>query len=401
MRAKERLESILRSVDDISARLSCVVEDTTLSMAVHGLYAAALPLVGDVRASLLLQALISNESERTISDVDDLIRAIDATRKQIDYVSAMRTISRVEKFMSGDIEDESVDVPAELRRAAGLLADRGRCKVDTYRMRGDNARNLPDANAYDESYATGTVFDSWCITGPGDLCVILAPPGVGKTTALVHVGGHTALRDLGTVFHFSLEMSMLSIVKKYINSIRYTDQKINVYYAPPSSMTVQRIQDIVENELSASSGRPACIIVDHISHLSPPAGGTGGMSKYDRMSENVLLLKALAHTFKCPVWTASQPQRGSTRDMRSVPSSGTGGYVLGMQDVAECWAIPQVADTIISINQTDAEREADPVLCRLHAAKVRNPKPNRYRVHTVQSTIDYAHCNYTAEHRLI
>lgn len=401
MKISDRVQAIVRSIDELSRELSSLACDTNLVVAVHGLYSSAVAVVGDERAVMLLASISSQDTARDIRSTGDLLQRIAAIKSQIDMVIAMKTVSRVERHLSGAVVNETLDVSSELRSALNMLSDHSGCSVDSYRMRRESVRDLsPEEMKYSMDFATGTVFDSWSILGAGELGVILAPPAVGKTTALVHIGAQMAMKSIGVVHHFSLEMGMLSIVGKYTRSIDYDDQKINVYYAPPASMTVQRIRQIVESESATTGDTPAVVIVDHISHLGNPTGGNA-MSKYDKMSENVLLLKGLAHDLKCPVWTASQPQRGSTRDMRSVSSSNSGGYVLGMQDVAECWAIPQVADTLISLNQTDAERECTPPKCRAHAAKIRNPKPDQMRMHTVQTCVDYARCSFLPEYQLV
>lgn len=390
MKIKQRAECVIASIEEIAESLKSVVEDSNLVVSAHGLYIRALPVVGESRVGCLVEAL-SHEGQRTISDTSEIVQKIEAVKKQVDYINAMQLVNKVSRGMAGNDDIDPIDVVAELKRSVSLLSVESGCKVDAFRMRGQETIKLVEEHSYDDKFRTHTAFDAWSFTGAGELAVLLAPPGVGKTTALVHIGANLANQNSGTVYHFSLEMGMVSIVKKYTSSINYTDQKINVYYAPPGAMTVSRILETVKNDINVTGENPACVIVDHISHLAP-SSGYAASSKFDKMSENVLQLKAIAHELNCPVWSASQPQRGATRDMRSVPASGTGGYVLGMQDIAECWAIPQVADTIISLNQTETEREQDPVMVRIHAAKIRNPRPNAVRIHTIPATIDYARC---------
>jgi len=395
MRIKQRAELVVGAIAEIAQEVEGVVEDTALTTAAHGLYVHALPVVGETRVQCLMDAL-ANEGDRAIVETAAIVEKIDAVKRQVDFIAAMQVVNKVRSSLVGGEGAENLDVVAELKRGATLLSTESGCKVDQFRMQGEETLRFVEENAHDDRFRTGTVFDTWSHTGGGELSVLLAPPGVGKTTALVHIGGALADMRVGTVHHFSLEMSIASIVRKYTETIDYTDQRINVSYASPGAMTASRILESVQNECSATGERPACVIVDHISHLASEPG-MAAANKFDRMSESVLKLKAMAHELDCPVWTAAQPQRGATRDMRSVPASGTGGYVLGMQDVAECWAIPQVADAIISLNQTEVEREEEPPSVRVHAAKIRNPRPNALRLLTIPATIDYARCRLESD----
>ena len=260
--------------------------------------------------------------------------------------------------------------------------------------------------------ATGTVFDEWMRLGPGELGVILAPPGVGKTTALVNIGGGFLEQDGGVLLHFSEELSKAAVTKKYLRrlGINYeTCAEHSVYDLVTSKMAELKGTIIVESHPSGTSTvpyisrrveallrensimeQPRAIIVDYAALMRDKIDG----SRYDMLSSIIVKLRQMAGEFGCPVWTATQPQRSPARDSRSAISVNDVRVlpVLGMADVAECWAIPQVTDYLISLNQTDAEREADPSIVRVYPAKIREPNDETCKPRVAKYAIRYSTC---------
>jgi hypothetical protein len=396
MNIKQRFARILTSVSELANTVGNAVVDPALASSVYEFYEVALPVVGDERLKPLLNSLTC-KGERKVEDTAAITGYIASLKAQVLMVAASKVVSTAHKALVDGDPSELAQVVNNLTRASSMLdVKKAAATVERVSLSKDTIASLPP-NKYDYTYRTGTVFDSWATVGSGELGVILAPPSVGKTTALVQIGRALAQKPaLGVVYHFTLEMSVRSIIAKYLAGWDYNNEKVNIIHASAGSIGVDFIDSVIETDLLNSKAKAACIIVDHLIHLATPNTNRSG-SKYDAISENVLKIRALGNKYRCPVWTATQPQRAPVREMRSVPAAGSGGYVLGMQDVAECWAIPQVADLLTSINQTEQERENFPPIARVHAAKIRNPSPIRPHALTVETTVDYENCVFTPE----
>lgn len=267
-----------------------------------------------------------------------------------------------------------------------------------------------DRSGFPKTY---TVFDTWCVLGPGELGVILAGPSVGKTTGLVDIGAGYVTHNKGVVIHFSEEIRMSNVAMKYIRHIT------NDHTVKPSNVekAYKRIRKLIKGDIvieSHSTGtstvpyltsrverildeikydKPLAIIVDYAALLY-----SAKESRYDAISQVIIGLRKMACDFDCPIWTASQPQRAPARDIRQPPVQLDRMIdalpVLGLSDVAECWAIPQVADVVLSLNQTREEREQKIPQARLHNAKTREPLENAPVNLTIPLKCDYGTCTF-------
>ena len=249
---------------------------------------------------------------------------------------------------------------------------------------------------------TGTIFDTWMVLGPGELGVVLAGPAVGKTTALVDIGAGYIEHNHnggGVVVHFSEEMSMASVLRKYMSRFDAPDiQKLKdkgglvIESHASGTSTVPFLKSRVINLLNGR--KPLAIVVDYLAIMQ-----RGKQSGYDSLSDIVVDLRGMAGYFGCPVWTGSQPQRTAFRDFNNMNTmlKNFKPPVLGMADVAECWAIPHVSDYVVSLNQTEDEKEMDIPEVRVHGAKVRIPIDiknfdKKKLERTIKAQVDYGKC---------
>ena len=399
MTISQRVGSIVSTINQLVVTVKKTVIDTELVSHVHELYMSAMPLIGDERLKPLLDALSGGEN-RTITSVGDVISTIDAVMTQVKFVNASKIVAGVSKALSSGDTSEISSACVNLSKASSMLSSNRGVKLDSMVISKESVKRMAPELKYDDTLRTNSVFDTWATTGSGELSVILAPPGVGKTTALVHIGRKIAQLRKGAVFHFSLEINRAALVTKYMDGwTNYSDEPIFVYYSPAGSVTMDIIKTRVEADAEMNGVKPAVVIVDHLTHLAT-TGSDKGSSKFEKISDNVIRMRAVGFELGCPVWTAMQPQRSPVRDMRSVPSRGGAGYCLGMQDVAECWAVPQVTDNLLSINQTDDERDNIPIKARVHNAKTRKPRPNCTPRHTIDVTIDYGKCDFVPDGKL-
>lgn len=261
---------------------------------------------------------------------------------------------------------------------------------------------------------TGTVFDTWMTLAPGELGLLMAMPGVGKTTGLVTIGSGYALQQEGLVIHFSEEMVQDAVGIKYFNHFTQGNStmahrmkafkkmempgRVIVESHPSGTSSVgfliKRVEQI-HKAYKKTRGEDlpiTTIIIDYVGLLTAQMD-----ARFDMLSEVIVSMRAMGSYFSCPMWSAHQPRRPRPAMGGNMPTNMQAIQfpVLEMADVSECWAIPQVVDLLISLNQTKEEAEALPVQARMHRAKARWPKPDAPRKLTYGVTINYEDCVFS------
>lgn len=209
--------------------------------------------------------------------------------------------------------------------------------------------------------------------GKGELGVVIAPTGAGKSMILAHLGAQ-AVKEGKNVVHYTLELSEAVTGQRYdscISGVRLSD------LLSMKDMVYEKIQDVggslIIKEYPTKSATPNVlrshleklkkrnqeidmILVDYADLLKP-----GGNYKEKRMELESIYesLRAIAQEFKCPVWTASQTNR-----------SGLNAEVVTMESISEAFSKCFVADFIFSISRTIKDKNTNSG--RLFVAKNRN-----------------------------
>ena len=166
----------------------------------------------------------------------------------------------------------------------------------------------------------------------GDLVVIAARPGVGKSTFGVNLCAHTALRLGIPTALFSLEMTNKDLMKRFVSSetmipfsrIQKGDlsesewakiSKFNnefhsapLYLDDSSSTNLTDIRNKMA-KIKAIHGKVGIVVVDYIGLLTN-SGKHSNESRQQEVSEISRGLKILAKDFDCPVVALSQLNRG-------------------------------------------------------------------------------------------
>jgi len=227
--------------------------------------------------------------------------------------------------------------------------------------------------------------------GDGELGVVIAPPNRGKSFALTNIGAGAVLGGFN-VFHYTLEMPEPQVAKRYDNRMLQKDfnyLRENGTKSVEALMNLQKfmkgnliIKKYRTNEASVSTLRshitkvhmekgikPDLIIVDYADLLTPRR--TYGDKRFE-LESIYLDLRDLGDEFKCPVWTASQANRGAL-DKK----------VITIQDLAEAFNKANIADFMVALCQTIEEKEDG--LMRWHVAKQRDGEANL----TLEGEIDY------------
>lgn len=195
----------------------------------------------------------------------------------------------------------------------------------------------------------------------GELAFFLAPPGRGKTLALVNIGAN-ALKRGQKVFHITLEISARAVGKRYdcclaeteyanlredptllsdtIRKLRESGAKLLIRDYSYTHCGISELHSIIQEHWD-NNNKFDMLIVDYADLMVPPEKYKDSRHEASRIYEE---LRIIAGHFKIPVWTASQGNRISLSKK-----------TISMAEIAESFAKANVADLIIGMCQTDDE----------------------------------------------
>ncbi len=196
--------------------------------------------------------------------------------------------------------------------------------------------------------------------GRGEIGVITAPTGVGKSHFLVHVGAE-ALKVGKNVIHYTFELSERAVGLRYdshlcdIPSSDIVDRKdevIEVYENselgkliikeyPTGSATVLTIRNHIE-KLLLKGFVPGLVVIDYADIMR-------SSRSYDSLRHELKLvyeeLRNLAMDMNIPVWTASQANREASN-----------ASVVGLENMSEAYGKAMVADVVVSLSRKPMEK---------------------------------------------
>ena len=209
--------------------------------------------------------------------------------------------------------------------------------------------------------------------GSGELGVIIAPTGAGKSMALAHLGAH-AVKAGKNVLHYTLELSEAVTGQRYdscISSIPLStlfarkeevlevisgvEGSLIIKEYPTKTASCNTIRTHIE-KLKKRNEKIDMIIVDYADLLRST---TKFREKRDELGSIYEDLRAIAQENKCPLWTASQTNR-----------TGLNAEIVTMESISEAFNKCFVADFICSISRTIRDKNAN--TARLFVAKNRN-----------------------------
>ena len=208
--------------------------------------------------------------------------------------------------------------------------------------------------------------------GAGELGVIVAPAGIGKSWTLQALGAG-ALKEGKTVVHYTLELNENYVGLRYdsifsgvttANIKYYKDDvqtklsklpgKLLIKYFPTKGASVQTISSHLK-QIEISGEKPDMVLVDYADILMPTGNFKEKRHAIGTIYED---LRGLAGELEVPIWTASQANRSALEE-----------DVIGADKVAEDYSKVMTADFVMSMSRKVEDKIAN--TGRFHVIKNR------------------------------
>ena len=212
----------------------------------------------------------------------------------------------------------------------------------------------------------------------GELGVVVAPTGVGKSHFLTFIGAN-ALRNNYNVLHYTFELSEEAIGRRYDSNLcdidsslvienkekilqAYKDNGIKgnlvIKWFPTGSTTVYTLRSHIERLKTTKNFTPDIIIIDYADIMRSTQKTEQLRIELKYVYEEI---RGLAGELKCPIWTASQ----SSKD-------GADATVVDLTQMSESYDKARTADVVLGVSRRPAEKAMG--VGRLFVAKNRNGK---------------------------
>jgi replicative DNA helicase len=209
--------------------------------------------------------------------------------------------------------------------------------------------------------------------GAGEIGVITAPTGVGKSHFLTMLGAN-AMRAGVDVLHYTFELSEAATGLRYdsnlcdIDSNQVIDNKDKVLEAykrtkmgrliikafPPNTATIYTLRSHMER-LDVRGFRPGLLVIDYADIMR-------STRQYDSLRHELKLiyeeLRGYADEKKIPVWTASQSNK-----------EGANNDIVDLNNMSEAYGKAMVADVVLGLSRRSHEKSSG--FGRLYVAKNR------------------------------
>ena len=208
--------------------------------------------------------------------------------------------------------------------------------------------------------------------GPGELGVVMAPSGIGKSWFLSKIAC-SALQKGKNVLHYSLELSESYVGQRYttiltgiqtsehkerkdeiIRKIKATPGRVRIKYYPPQFASSKTLAAHIE-KLKQIGFAPDLIIIDYADLLKSGSGRDGLYAELGGIYEE---LRGLSGEAGIPIWTATQTNRAAIEH-----------EVIGADSVGDSYKKVQTADFIMSVSRKTKDKLSN--TGRIHIVKNR------------------------------
>ena len=194
----------------------------------------------------------------------------------------------------------------------------------------------------------------------GEIGVVVANTGVGKSHFLVQVGAQALLAEKNVV-HYTFELSEVATGLRYDSHLseipigdlierkeevieKYKDLDLGrliIKEYPTGSASVVTIRNHIE-KLALKNFKPDLLVIDYADIMR-------STRSFDSLRHELKLiyeeLRNLAMELKIPIWTASQANRSSAQS-----------DIVGLENMSEAYGKAMVADVVLSLSRKAHEK---------------------------------------------
>lgn len=208
--------------------------------------------------------------------------------------------------------------------------------------------------------------------GPGELGVVMAPSGIGKSWFLSKIACSAVQKGLN-VLHYTLELSESYVGQRYttiltgiqtsehkerkeeiVRKIKNTQGRVRIKYYPPQFASSKTLSAHIE-KLKASGFNPNLIIIDYADLLKSGSNRDGLYAELGGIYEE---LRGLSGETGIPIWTATQTNRAAIDH-----------EVIQADSVGDSYKKVQTADFIMSVSRKTKDKLSN--TGRIHIVKNR------------------------------
>jgi len=209
--------------------------------------------------------------------------------------------------------------------------------------------------------------------GPGELGVVMAPSGIGKSWFLSKIACAALERGID-VLHYTLELSESYVGQRYttiltgiqtsehkerkneiIRKIKQIPGRVRIKYYPPQFASAKTIAAHIE-KVRQIGFNPKLIIIDYADLLKSGNGNRDGL--YAELGGIYEELRGLSGEAQIPVWTATQTNRAAIDH-----------EVIQADSVGDSYKKVQTADFIMSVSRKTKDKLSN--TGRIHIVKNR------------------------------
>jgi replicative DNA helicase len=209
--------------------------------------------------------------------------------------------------------------------------------------------------------------------GPGELGVVMAPSGIGKSWFLSKIACAALQRGVN-VLHYTLELSESYVGQRYITiltgittadqkmnkaeiirKVKQTEGRVKIKYYPPQFASAKTLSAHIE-KVKTTGFNPQLIIIDYADLLKSGNRGSDGL--YAELGGIYEELRGLSGETGIPVWTATQTNRAAIDH-----------EVIQADSVGDSYKKVQTADFIMSVSRKTKDKLSN--TGRIHIVKNR------------------------------
>lgn len=188
---------------------------------------------------------------------------------------------------------------------------------------------------------------------PGELGVVMAPAGIGKSWLLINIGAN-AVRQGKNVIHYTLELNQDYVGQRYDsvitgigaqnlkhhideieNKVQSLQGELVIKYYPTKSIGVMGLKAHIEKTIMLGN-KPDLVLVDYADLLKINVK----KDKHEALEDLYEDLRGMAGEYEIPIWTASQAGRSALEE-----------DIIEADKIASSYGKVMVADFLVSLSR--------------------------------------------------